>query len=194
MSNIDSSQFSTRLRAGRVSTFGSKPVRGYTLVELCVAGAIVSILLSLAAPSIGAFRTKMQLKTVTESIFNSLNFTRREAIMRNMPVVMCKSSDGLECVETGGWEQGWIVFQDANNDRQVDSFQDVLLRQVAAPAVKITTNTPVSKAVSYNGMGISFNHGTFTVCAPSVAVAEQRAVVVRAGRPRVETPAAQACA
>ena len=194
MFNLDLNPFSTHLRCGRSGSSSCKPVRGYTLVELCVAGAIVGILMSVAAPSIGAFRTQMQLRTVTDSIFSSLNFTRREAIMRNIQVVMCKSSDGLQCVETGGWEQGWIVFQDANNDRRVNSGQDVLLRQLAAPSVKIKTNTPVSKAVSYNGLGISFNNGTFTVCTPSAALAEQRAVVVRSGRPRVETPTDQTCA
>ena len=194
MFNIDSNSLSTHLQCARRGTLGRKPVRGYTLIELCVAGAIVGILMSVAAPSIGAFRTQMQLRTVTDSIFSSLNFTRREAIMRNIQVVMCKSSDGLQCVEAGGWEQGWIVFQDANNDRRVNSFQDVLLRQLAAPSVKIITNTPVSKAVAYNGMGISFNNGTFTVCTPSPALAQQRAVVVRSGRPRVETPTDQTCA
>jgi len=194
MFNIDSTPYSTHLRGSRSGTLSHKPVRGYTLIELCVAGAIVGILMSVAAPSIGAFRTQMQLRTVTDSIFSSLNFTRREAIMRNIQVVMCKSSDGLQCVEAGGWEQGWIVFQDANNDRRVNSGQDVLLRQLAEPSVKITTNTPVSKAVSYNGLGISFNNGTFTVCTPSAALAQQRAVVVRSGRPRVETPTDQTCA
>ena len=193
MFNTDSNPPATHLPSGRTGTLSRKPAQGYTLLELCVAGAIVAILMSLAAPLIGAFRAQMQLRTATNSMLSSLNFTRREAIMRNVQVVMCKSSDGLQCMETGGWEQGWIVFQDANNDRRVNSVQDVLLRQLAAPSVKITTNTPVSKAVVYNSLGISFNNGTFTVCALSVDPTEQRAIVLSAGRPRVLVPPAQPC-
>lgn len=182
------------MRGIRVTSLRGHRIKGYTLVELCVVVAIAGILISLAAPSIGAFRTQLQVRKVTDSIFNSLVFTRQEAIMRNIQVVMCKSSDGQSCVKTGSWEQGWIVFQDANGDKQVNSFQDVLFRQVAAPSVKIAANTPVSSAVSYNSLGISFNNGSFTVCAPSAKPVEQRAIVLSAGRPRVHVPPADACA
>lgn len=173
---------------------------GYTLVEVSVVVAIVALLIALAGPSIGAFRAKQQLRTVTDSIFSSLLFTRQEAIMRNVRVVMCKSGDGKQCVKTGGWEQGWIVFQDLNNNATVDIADTVLLRQSGDRMAKITSKTTISNYVSYTGLGVSahtsgaFQSGTMTVCLPSKFPVELRNIVVSpGGRARVNVLAAGPC-
>jgi len=70
---------------------------GFTLLELAVAGAIVAVLLTVAVPSVAAFRTQLQLKAATNSLFNSVLFARREAVLRNMRVVVCKSQGGAQC-------------------------------------------------------------------------------------------------
>lgn len=175
--------------------------KGYTLIEMTVVLAIVAILLSIAIPSAVAFKTNWQLKSVTAGFFNSLLFARKEAIMRNARVVMCKTGGGDQCVKTGGWEQGWIIFHDVNNDATLDASESVLFRQSSDPTVVIKGNNPVANYVSYNGTGVSsyisgaFQAGTVTVCSRSVAPVERREIVVNAGgRPRVKIGPAEACA
>jgi type IV fimbrial biogenesis protein FimT len=176
-------------------------LRGFTLVELAVAGTIVAVLLTMAVPSVAAFRTQLQLKTATNSLFNSVLFARREALMRNMRVVVCKSHSGAQCAQTGGWEQGWVVFVDTNNNARVDPAEVVLQRQAEAPQVRIVGNSAVSNYVSYTGMGVSahlsgaFQSGTFTVCSGAVGQVELRKVVISpGGRPRVDAASPGACA
>jgi type IV fimbrial biogenesis protein FimT len=175
--------------------------RGFTLVELAVVGTIVAVLLTVAIPSVAAFRTQLQLKTATNNLFNSVLFTRREAVMRNMRVVLCKSRDGATCTRAGGWEQGWLVFLDANNNANVDLGELVLQRQTEAPQVRIVGNSAVANYVSYTGMGVSahlsgaFQSGTFTVCSPAGREVELRKVVISpGGRARVDAASVGNCA
>lgn len=175
-------------------------VRGVTLVELAVVGSIVAVLLTVAVPSLAAFRTQLQLKTATNKLFNSLLVARREAVMRNMRVVVCKTANGTQCVQSGAWEQGWLVFIDANNNARVDATELVLQRQTEAPRVRIVGNTAVAHYVSYTGMGVSahvsgaFQAGTFTVCSPSDRQVELRKVVISpGGRARVDASSVGDC-
>lgn len=165
---------------------------GFTLVELVVVTAIAAILMSVAVPAVGSFRAKLDVRTATDSLVSSLLFTRREAIMRNTRVVMCKSSDGRECATTNGWEQGWIVFLDTNGNRMVHSEESepetVLLRQAATPTVniKLKDSSSIENFIAYNSLGLTFQNASMAVCTMSGPATEARKVVLSAGRPRVE--------
>ena len=89
---------------------------GFTLIELLVVVALVAILQLLAVPALVSMATSMNLTTAVNSLFSSLILARSEAIKRNSRAVVCKSGNGNTCITTGGWEQGWIVFHDVNNN------------------------------------------------------------------------------
>lgn len=58
-----------------------------------------------------------QLVASTNELISALNVTRSEAIKLNRKVTICASSDGKKCAATKKWQNGWIVFVDANDDR-----------------------------------------------------------------------------
>ena len=96
--------------------------RGFTLVELMIVIAIVAILTTLAAPS---FKQLIQSNTMSGAVntfLGDMRFARSEAMRRGGGVVMCRS-DNPEAPNavcgtgsTVGWESGWIIFQDNNNN------------------------------------------------------------------------------
>ena len=118
---------------------------GTTLVELLVVLAIAAIVLSMSAPSFHSLIASMRLKAVSELMVAHLHFARSEAIKRNARVVLCKSTDGKQCVSMGGWEQGWIVFHDANDNAQVDS-QETILLQLLRPDLILTQGLKLFEA------------------------------------------------
>jgi len=59
-----------------------KPERGFTLVELMVAIAVVAILLTLAAPSFYDFILVQRLKAINAQLVTDMQFARSEAISR----------------------------------------------------------------------------------------------------------------
>ena len=165
---------------------------GFTLVELLLVVAVVAVLQSLAAPSLAGMANSMRLSTATNSLFSSLLLARSEAIKRNSRAVVCKSATGNACITTGGWEQGWIVFHDANNNAALDAGEDVESREQALPQpILLTGNGPVASYVSYTPMGTTsytsgaFQSGTLTICTQSSSSVPAREIKISStGRPR----------
>lgn len=83
--------------------------RGFTLVELLIAMALLAILVRLAAPSFSQAIMTSRLGSYTNSFVASTQLARSEAVKRNAPVTLCRSADGLSCAGSGDWAQGWIV-------------------------------------------------------------------------------------
>lgn len=184
---------------------GRKPAwctRGLTLVEMLVTVAVAAVLAMLAAPS---FRTQIanaRLTSHSSALLSSLLLARSEAIKRNSRVVLCTSSDGSTCVTSGGWQQGWIVFADTNNDAQRTASTEELIQQVAALSgdFKLTGDANVVNYVSYTNTGATalttggLGPGTFTLCQRSAASGTGREIVINAtGRPRVSPKTVSSC-
>src|SRR5215472_6004423 len=82
--------------------------RGFTLVEMLVAIAVLAVLLALAAPSFTNASLPSKLRSVANSLVGAAQLARSEAIKRDAVVTLCVSADGATC-GAGNWSQGWIV-------------------------------------------------------------------------------------
>jgi type IV fimbrial biogenesis protein FimT len=173
---------------------------GFTLIELMVVVALAALLQSLAAPAFTGLVNSTRLTAAVNSLFASLLLARSEAIKRNARAVVCKSVTGEACVTSGNWEQGWIVFHDANNNALRDAGEAIVLHQQATAApILLTGNSPLANYVSFTPMGQTayasgaFQAGTLTVCVASSDSQEARQIVISSsGRPRtVRTVVAQ---
>ncbi|MGH6627966.1 MAG: GspH/FimT family pseudopilin [Burkholderiaceae bacterium] len=175
--------------------------RGITLVELLTVIAVLGILLAGAIPSLGAMVDSATLSSQSNMFLSSLHLARSEAIKRNSRVTLCKSADGLACTEAGGWHQGWIVFQDANNNGAKDGGEAVIYQAQALPAsFRLVGNLNVAKYVSFIATGGTklatgaFQAGTLTLCRQSAPAGEARQIVINsAGRPRVQKAEVTVC-
>jgi type IV fimbrial biogenesis protein FimT len=175
---------------------------GFTLLELLVAVTAALVLLLVAAPSLNAAVTSMKLTSASNNFLSHIYLARSEAIKRNGRVVLCKSADGASCASSGGWEQGWIVFHDTNNNGVIDAGELVIARQQALPAAfKLTGNQNVAKYVSFEPTGSTrlvgggFQAGTLTLCRQSATSNEARQIILNAvGRPRVQKLQITSCA
>ncbi len=175
---------------------------GVSLTELLLVLAIATVLLAMAVPSMGAMLVAQKAASLTNHLVSSLHLARGEAIKRNARAVVCKSGDGVQCVTSGGWEQGWIVFHDANNNAQLDEGEVVVRQQgPAGGGLRLRGNLPVANYVSYTASGSAkmtsgaFQAGTFTLC-PDVAgfAGEVRQIILGGpGRPRVQKGTAADC-
>lgn len=167
---------------------------GFTLIELLVGVAILAVLAALAAPSFNEAILSNRLASYANTFVASAQLARSEAIKRNGRVVLCKTADGQACTQEGGWDQGWLLFHDANRSGTREENEPVLERLPPLPAGwRLTANRPLASYVSYGPLGGAklvpggFQAGTFTLCRASLEQLEGRQIVLNAGgRPRVQ--------
>jgi type IV fimbrial biogenesis protein FimT len=176
--------------------------KGFTLIELLVAMTVAAILLAFGIPSMASIMNSNKLTAASNALLSSMRLARSEAFKRNGRVIVCKSANGVSCSSTGGWEQGWIVFHDADNDGDRDAGEVLIERSQALPdSLRLTGNSTVAKYVSFVASGTArmagggFQAGTVTVCNLSATSGEARQIILNAvGRPRVQRVAVSSCA
>ena len=181
---------------------GARRQRGFTLVETMVTLSLATITAVAGLPTFKDVSNAMRLNSASEGYFHSLMLARSEAIKRHARVVVCKSGDGQNCTTQGRWEQGWLVFHDANNNAKLDAGEAVLARQEALPkGMRFSGNQPVANYVSYTALGNTvttgggFQSGTFKLCNQSAGKSEAREIVIASsGRPRTKKVSLASCA
>lgn len=152
---------------------------GFTLIELVVTMAVVSILLLTGIPMLNQMTASNRLVAQINSIAGSLTVARSESIKRARSITLCGSTDSTTC-NTSNWESGWIVFSDANNNAVLDSATDVRLKivnQLSGSSTLRLSRSDSASILRYRSdgslrdidpsvSGIN-NMGTFTLCDPN---------------------------
>lgn len=115
---------------------------GFTLLELMITIAIMSILLVLAVPSFESTIRSNRAATATNELLASISLARTEAIRNARSAGVCTSVNGTSC--GGGWNDGWIVWLDNvnPNNGSIDLGERVVRR--VEPHAKLTMTSTAS--------------------------------------------------
>ncbi|CAH0444104.1 hypothetical protein LMG10661_00651 [Ralstonia syzygii subsp. syzygii] len=128
--------------------FRNRPTRGFTLLEMMVTIAIISIMLVLVAPSFSDFLRKQRLLSATDNITSAIGQARTRALAQNSYVTVAPIN--------GDWANGWRVFSEGQNpDGIYDPSTDTLLNQYDAltNGLKVTYNSTAYVGGSGNASG-----------------------------------------
>jgi type IV fimbrial biogenesis protein FimT len=163
--------------------------------------AVLGVLAGMAVPSFQSLAGSVRVSSASNDLLADLLLARSEAIKRHARVVVCKSSDGQACASSGNWQQGWIVFADADGNGLRSAAEPVLQRQPGGPtALRISGNASLASYVAYVASGSTrltnggFQAGTLTVCQASGRPTPARLIVINAtGRPRVQKVVVDSC-
>jgi type IV fimbrial biogenesis protein FimT len=171
----------------------SDSVKGFTLVELLVTISVAMILLAVAVPRFREMLAGYQLNTQANDFISNSNFAKSEAIRLGRRVTLCPSTNGADCAAVD-WEQGWIIFDDPDNDATRDAGETLLAVHAALPAgATMTGNANVDSYISFTADGTArlmnstaFQSGTVTLCQQNRALG-YAIVLSSTGRVRVDT-------
>jgi type IV fimbrial biogenesis protein FimT len=141
--------------------------RGFTVLELMIAIALLAILLSVAVPSFIAAIQNNRLASQGNELITALQVARSEALKRSRPYAVC-ASDTSEASPTcdGSWEEGWMVVSEAVGSQGSGSVTAVeIIRLWPAPPDEMTIESPNSETfVRYLERGdVDTSVGTFPI-------------------------------
>lgn len=160
---------------------------GFTLIELIVTLAVVSIVLLTGIPMLNQMTTSNRLVTQINNIAGSLAVARNESIKRGQSITLCGSTDGATC-NTSNWESGWIVFTDADNNAVLNSTSETMLKIVGQFSGGSTLRLSGSDSASIlryrsngalrdqDGDATRTDKGTFTLCEQAATTTTARAI------------------
>lgn len=91
----------------------------FTLVELLTVLAVLSILVTVVAPTTAHMHDAARKTALTNDFISTLNFARANAIMRRQPILLCGGERA--CAASRKWQQGLIVLKESTlpNSTQV---------------------------------------------------------------------------
>jgi len=175
--------------------------KGYSLPEAMVVMLLFAVCITQAAPALSGVLDNVRIRAGASALMASLHLARSEAIRRNARVVLCKSVNGNACTPKGGWQGGWILFQDANGNGVRDPGEDVFHREASLPSnLRMLGNTTVDDYVAYTGLGKTtlnsgaFQAGTITVCQTLTQRVDAYQIVINSsGRARLAKVAPSTC-
>ncbi len=162
--------------------------RGFNLIELVVTLALIAAALAMAAPAMGDWLTKSRQRNLAKAVDNAVTRARTEAVRRNVRVNLCISADQQTCTQSGGWEQGWIIYADINDSRTLEVGDTIIHHESGGTFSNVTAtgNRNVRNYLSFIGNGMprqlggALQMGTITVCAPGQNAIE--VIVAHTGR------------
>jgi type IV fimbrial biogenesis protein FimT len=142
---------------------------GFTLIEMMVVIALIAIMATVAVPNFTIMVKNNRLTSQANSLIAAVNLARSEAIKRNSNIVICRSADGANCASSDGWEQGWIVYVDADTSDGTGVHTgagDVVLREYPPLGGGNTLRADASftGSITYVAKGFSTASGTLVLC------------------------------
>ena len=161
---------------------------GFSLYDLIVTSAVAGVL-SVGAVGMTSLIEETRMTTAVNQLLGDLSLARSESIKRQATVTLCKSNDGATCTDDGGWQDGWVVFTDDNDNHDVDTEEAVIRVQQRLDGNLQLRYGETGKYgyVRYKPDGEAWPGATFSFCDGRGASRAKGVIVYWSGRPRVSS-------
>ncbi len=144
---------------------------GFTIIELMTVVVMLGIVTAIGLPSFRSMLITSDMVETTNDLILTMKRARSEAMKRGRDVRVCSSTDGASCSGTANnWNSGWILFEDTNNNGQVDEALGELIwvkqLDTGSQLTVTATETAFDIFVDYGFTGVLAGGlaGGFNVC------------------------------
>ena len=164
-----------------------RAIRGITLLEATTVLAVTGVSLALLLPSWTGLAARSQVTTTANQLLTNLRYARSTAVMQQRTISLCPSDDGQRCsANPRGWQKGYLVFVDADGDRNRAPDERLLRVQNAQPPGLRLHSTTGRPAIRFRSDGATWSSNTtFSICQGSDSAGYRAVVLYGSGRARV---------
>lgn len=162
-----------------------KRMHGFTLVELMVTIIVIGVVVFIAVPNFAMLIRSNRLTTSSNELVIAMQIARSEAVKRGENVEVCaRASDGSQTCsgDSATWDQGWLVWQDADGNGSVDNGEVV---QAWGPLEGEYALNTGSASVEFDSQGFALNSINYTMQPSGCPTGQDRMLinVASTGRP-----------
>lgn len=167
----------------------NKHQTGITLIELLMALAIATVLLSLSLPTFASFTARNTVAASHNLMMTGFAAAREAAIVHRAPAVLCPGDEATGCRKDGIWEGGWIVFVDRNADGALGG-SDTLLRSETGLGTDVAIRSSKHRSrVTFKPNGMAEGSNLTVKLCDTQGAPLQGLVTSNTGRTRASTAA-----
>jgi len=154
-------------------------------VDALMTLAVAAIVTTTAIPSLNSVVADNRLASQVNALVSALNLARSEAVKRGQRVILCRSSNTLDCERTTGWQEGWIVFVDNNGNREHDAAEPIIrIQRPLSGNTSITSRT--RRRIVFQPVGTSGGtNATFIFCDEGDIARPRAVILANTGRARL---------
>ncbi len=134
--------------------------KGFTLIELMISLAIVSILITSVGPSVRDILIQNRLIGQINELSSIIQFARHSAVNEQVTSIMCPSTNFSTC--TADWNSPKMVFLDIDGNGQRSADEEILAG--TGNSVQNYTLTGPAGTISFQGNGAVASPGTLLLC------------------------------
>jgi len=103
--------------------------QGFTLIELLITVSILTILITMAAPSVTNMLASQEAKTIRQAIENGIREAKAESLSRRHDIHLCLTDHAGRCDKEGSHEL--LLFIDNDGDNTYSAANDTLITKRA---------------------------------------------------------------
>jgi type IV fimbrial biogenesis protein FimT len=153
--------------------------RGFTLVELLVAVALLAIAMALAAPAFRDLLRDVRRAALLTTLSHAMHAARAAAATSGRSIRLCGTRDGLSCTGETRWGPGLL-------QRPASDGPAALLRVIPLPHGRGAPTVVANRGfVEFAPLAPAATTATLTVCDDRGAAQARALIVSRTGRLRV---------
>ena len=159
---------------------------GLTALELLVSLAVLGILVSIAVPTYRNFVLEQRIRAASNALHLDLLAARSEAVQRNTQVVACPGRPSNGCAASNDWDGGWMVFRDANGDRDLQHGEAIVRNAPRIDGVSIRSSRGRRDIRFFSNGSAPGSNTTISLCGPGGGKHARKLVISNIGRIRRE--------
>ncbi len=161
--------------------------KGFGLIEFMLVISLISVLSVFSISGAQKLLHKRNQDNAFNQLKTTLYTTQSNSQNTGFTTVACPSIDSQNCHPDSDWSQGWLVYNDLDDDKDLDGDEKIILvRQITTDQITINFNALGNgeKIVFYPN-GRLWPNGNFVICHQKMSD-KYKIITTLSGRIRTE--------